>query len=73
MQEGEKHVMRIIRIDARRRRMGLSLKRVADPAYADLDWRAELAEAEASFEQAETDEFDDHDEENDFLADDEEM
>lgn len=53
VQEGEKHVMRIIRIDARRRRMGLSLKRVADPAYADLDWRAELAEAEASFEQAE--------------------
>jgi small subunit ribosomal protein S1 len=49
VQEGEKHVMRIIRIDPRRRRMGLSLRRVADPAYADLDWRAELAEAEASF------------------------
>jgi small subunit ribosomal protein S1 len=48
--EGEKHVMRIIRIDAKRRRMGLSLSRVADPTYADLDWRAELAEAEASFE-----------------------
>ncbi len=45
--EGQKHVMRIIRIDPRRRRMGLSLKRVTDPAYADLDWRAELAEAEA--------------------------
>ena len=51
--EGEKHVMRIIRIDPRRRRMGLSLKRVADPAYADLDWRAELAEAEDSLEQEE--------------------
>jgi small subunit ribosomal protein S1 len=47
VQEGEKHVMRIIRIDPRRRRMGLSLKRVADPSYADLDWRAELAEQEA--------------------------
>jgi small subunit ribosomal protein S1 len=47
--EGEKHVMRIIRIDPKRRRMGLSLKRVADPEYADLDWQAELAEAEASF------------------------
>jgi len=46
--EGEKHVMRIIRIDPKRRRMGLSLVRVADPAYADLDWRAELAEAGAS-------------------------
>ena len=48
--EGEKHVMRIIRIDPKRRRMGLSLKRVADPEYADLDWQAELAEAESSFE-----------------------
>jgi small subunit ribosomal protein S1 len=51
IREGEKHVMRIIRIDPRRRRMGLSLMRVTDPAYADLDWRAELAEAEASLEQ----------------------
>ena len=40
--EGDKHVMRIIRIEARKRRMGLSIRRVADPAYADLDWRAEL-------------------------------
>ena len=46
--------MRIIRIDAKRRRMGLSLSRVADPAYADLDWRAELAEAEASYEYDDT-------------------
>jgi small subunit ribosomal protein S1 len=52
--ESEKHVMRIIRIDAKRRRMGLSLSRVADPAYADLDWRAELAEAEASYEYDDT-------------------
>jgi small subunit ribosomal protein S1 len=51
VQEGEKHVMRIIRIDPKRRRMGLSLMRVTDPAYADLDWRAELAEAEASLEE----------------------
>jgi small subunit ribosomal protein S1 len=54
--EGEKHVMRIIRIDSRRRRMGLSLKRVADPEYADLDWQAELAEAESSVEPAEFEE-----------------
>lgn len=54
--EGEKHVMRIIRIDPNRRRMGLSLKRVADPEYADLDWQAELAEAESSFEQEEVEE-----------------
>jgi small subunit ribosomal protein S1 len=50
VREGEKHVMRVIRIDPKRRRMGLSLKRVADPAYADLDWRAELEEANAAFE-----------------------
>jgi len=54
VQEGEKHVMRIIRIDAKRRRMGLSLKRVADPEYADLDWQAELAEAESAYEPEET-------------------
>ena len=54
VQEGEKHVMRIIRIDAKRRRMGLSLKRVADPEYADLDWQAEFAEAEATYESEDT-------------------
>jgi small subunit ribosomal protein S1 len=64
--EGEKHVMRIIRIDPKRRRMGLSLKRVADPEYADLDWQAELAEAESSFENEET-------EEDESLYDEEEM
>jgi small subunit ribosomal protein S1 len=44
--EGERHVMRIIRIDPKKRRMGLSLVRVADPAYADMDWQAELASEE---------------------------
>jgi small subunit ribosomal protein S1 len=63
VREGEKHVMRIIRIDAKRRRMGLSLRRVADPEYADLDWQAELAEGESSFEQEEP-------EEDEFLYDD---
>lgn len=59
VREGEKHVMRIIRIDAKRRRMGLSLRRVADPEYADLDWQAELADDESSFEyeDSEEDEF----------------
>jgi small subunit ribosomal protein S1 len=54
VQEGEKHTMRIIRIDAKRRRMGLSLKRVTDPEYADLDWQAELAEAESTFKSEES-------------------
>ena len=51
---GDKYVMRIIRIDSGRRRMGLSLKRVADPQYAELDWRAELAAAEAAYEYADS-------------------
>lgn len=58
VQEGEKHVMRIIRIDAKRRRMGLSLRRVTDPEYADLDWQAELAEADSSLEYEEPEEED---------------
>lgn len=55
VREGEQYVMRIIRIDSKRRRMGLSLKRVNDPQYADLDWQAELASAEEAhvFEPAE--------------------
>lgn len=61
--EGEKHVMRVIRIDPKRRRMGLSLKRVADPEYADLDWQAELADEEMSFEDEEEDEISYDDEE----------
>jgi small subunit ribosomal protein S1 len=63
VREGEKHVMRIIRIDAKRRRMGLSLKRVADPEYADLDWQTELAEAETSTEFEESQEEPPYDEE----------
>ena len=31
--------LRVIRIDSARRRMGLSLKRVAEEAYAEYDWR----------------------------------
>jgi small subunit ribosomal protein S1 len=64
VREGEKHVMRVIRIDAKRRRMGLSLKRVADPEYADLDWQAELAEAESAYSRQETESDEEqHDEE----------
>lgn len=43
VKEGEAHTLRIIRIDSQKRRMGLSLKRVADPQYADIDWREEYA------------------------------
>jgi len=34
--------------------MGLSLKRVTDPEYADLDWQAELAEAKSTLNSEES-------------------
>lgn len=40
VKEGDVLNLRIIRIDPARRRMGLSLKRVAEEEYAEVDWRA---------------------------------
>jgi small subunit ribosomal protein S1 len=68
VREGEKYVMRIIRIDSKRRRMGLSLKRVTDPQYADLDWQAELAGTQGPFEGEEKE---DLDEQSEFLYEEE--
>ena len=77
MREGEKHVMRIIRIDAKRRRMGLSLKRVADPEYADLDWQSEFGdeeeEEEPSFESDAPDASDEPEEDESSYQDDDEL
>lgn len=39
VKEGETYTLRIIRIEPQRRRIGLSLKRVADERYAEIDWR----------------------------------
>jgi small subunit ribosomal protein S1 len=39
--EGDEVQVRIIRIDAQRRRVGLSLRQSAEDAYVELDWRAE--------------------------------
>jgi small subunit ribosomal protein S1 len=39
VKEGDVLNLRVIRIDPSRRRMGLSLKRVAEEAYAEYDWR----------------------------------
>ncbi len=39
VKEGDVLQLRVIRIDPARRRMGLSLKRVAEEAYAEYDWR----------------------------------
>ncbi|MGB9641508.1 MAG: S1 RNA-binding domain-containing protein, partial [Anaerolineales bacterium] len=44
LKEGEVVTLRIIKIDPEKRRIGLSLKKVDSPAYADLDWKIALAE-----------------------------
>ena len=44
--DGQKLTLRIIKIDPERRRMGLSLKRVAEEEYAVVDWTADEAEDE---------------------------
>lgn len=43
VKEGDVVTLRVIRIDAERRRIGLSKRKVDSPAYADLDWKMELA------------------------------
>lgn len=39
VKEGETYTLRIIRIEPQRRRIGLSLKRVSDERYAEIDWQ----------------------------------
>lgn len=42
--EGDQVTLRIIKIDEKRRRIGLSLRKVASGAYSDADWELTLAE-----------------------------
>ncbi len=58
VEEGQVVTLRIIRIDADRRRMGLSLKRVDQAEYADQDWQAELhaSQQKAALDEDETEE-----------------
>ncbi len=44
LHEGEVVTLRVIKIDPERRRIGLSLRKVDSPAYADLDWKMALAD-----------------------------
>ena len=44
IKEGDEVTLRIIKIEAERHRIGLSLRKVDSPAYADLDWKMALAE-----------------------------
>ncbi len=44
VQEGQELTLRVIRVDAIRHRIGLSLKRVESSDYADMDWEAAVQE-----------------------------
>jgi small subunit ribosomal protein S1 len=44
--EGQTVTLRVIKIDRPRKRIGLSLKRVASAEYADLDWKQAMEEME---------------------------
>ena len=54
VQEGDIRTLRIIRIDPDRRRVGLSLKRVASSDYMDADWQDGYDQA-PSYEESESD------------------
>jgi small subunit ribosomal protein S1 len=44
VKEGDNVTLRVIKIDPERRRIGLSLRKVDSPAYADLDWKMALSD-----------------------------
>mgnify|MGYP002623968698 CR=1 FL=1 len=51
--EGEQAVLRIIKIEPERRRIGLSLRKVDSAAYSDVDWEMALAELDEDGEETE--------------------
>lgn len=53
LSEGEVVTLRVIKIDPERRRIGLSLRKVDSPAYADLDWKMALSEEVGKVHEAE--------------------
>ena len=53
VKEGDVVTLRVIKIDPERRRIGLSLRKVDSPAYADLDWKMALAEEIEDVEEGE--------------------
>jgi small subunit ribosomal protein S1 len=54
VKEDQVVTLRIIRIDSDQRRMGLSLKRVDQAEYADLDWQAELVASREETEETDS-------------------
>jgi small subunit ribosomal protein S1 len=49
--EGETMTLRVIKIDADRQRIGLSLRKVDSAAYADLDWKMLRDELDSALEE----------------------
>jgi small subunit ribosomal protein S1 len=54
--EGDVVTLRVIKIDPERHRIGLSLRKVDSPAYADLDWKMALAQEVGKVHEEEEDE-----------------
>jgi small subunit ribosomal protein S1 len=48
VQEGQKVTLRVLRVERARKRIGLSLKRVASAEYTDLDWQTMATRHEPS-------------------------
>ena len=48
LKEGEVVTLRVIKIDPANHRIGLSLRRVDSPAYADMDWQSMIDAGETS-------------------------
>jgi len=48
--ENETLTLRVIKVDQKRRRIGLSLKKVDSPEYAELDWQAAMEELQSGNE-----------------------
>jgi small subunit ribosomal protein S1 len=48
--ENETLTLRVIKVDRKRRRIGLSLKKVDSPEYADLDWQVAMEELRSGAE-----------------------
>jgi len=51
--ENETLPLRVIKVDRKRRRIGLSLKKVDSPEYADLDWQTAMQELKSGAEEGE--------------------
>ena len=54
--EGDTVTLRVIKVEPERRRIGLSLRKVDSPAYADFDWKMALAEEVGKVEAEEAEE-----------------